>query len=495
MLNDMTDIPVREVGNPLRRRRRGSSGLLLVAADSFSARRIMISLFVVLVMLGIVAGCAAPAAPAPVAGPLAGDWHGSIEVPDQPLDIGVHLTGEESLAGTIDVPAMGVIAAPLAEVQRDGDRVGFTIPDVPGAPAFSGTLRIDALVGDFTQAGQSFPVTLTRGALAGAARPQEPHPPFPYRTEDVTYHDGEVQLAGTLTLPAGPGPFTAVLLVSGSGPQDRDEALLGHKPFLVLSDTLTQAGYAVLRVDDRGVGGSTGDLNGSDYEDLTGDITAGVDFLRARPDITRVGLLGHSEGGYLAPLAAQRDGDVAFVVLMAGPAVPGDQVLEAQNRLMLAAAGQTPAQIEARIATIREGVGLLRAEDYAGAATLVRTALTSQGVPADQVDGQVTELTSRYFRSFAVYDPAAALAALTVPVLAVYGGRDVQVPAEQSVPAMQALLGRNPDVTVRTFPDLNHLMQPAATGQLAEYATIATTLAPEFLDLVTGWMHERFPAT
>jgi hypothetical protein len=300
MLNDMTDIPVREVGNPLRRRRRGSSGLLLVAADSFSARRIMISLFVVLVMLGIVAGCAAPAAPAPVAGPLAGDWHGSIEVPDQPLDIGVHLTGEESLAGTIDVPAMGVIAAPLAEVQRDGDRVGFTIPDVPGAPAFSGTLRIDALVGDFTQAGQSFPVTLTRGALAGAARPQEPHPPFPYRTEDVTYHDGEVQLAGTLTLPAGPGPFTAVLLVSGSGPQDRDEALLGHKPFLVLSDTLTQAGYAVLRVDDRGVGGSTGDLNGSDYEDLTGDITAGVDFLRARPDITRVGLLGHSEGGYLA---------------------------------------------------------------------------------------------------------------------------------------------------------------------------------------------------
>ena len=165
---------------------------------------------------------------------------------------------------------MGVIAAPLAEVQRDGDRVGFTIPDVPGAPAFSGTLRIDALVGDFTQAGQSFPVTLTRGALAGAARPQEPHPPFPYRTEDVTYHDGEVQLAGTLTLPAGPGPFTAVLLVSGSGPQDRDEALLGHKPFLVLSDTLTRAGYAVLRVDDRGVGGSTGDLNGSDYEDLTG---------------------------------------------------------------------------------------------------------------------------------------------------------------------------------------------------------------------------------
>ena len=166
-----------------------------------------------------------------------------------------------------------------------------------------------------------------------------------------------MQLAGTLTLPAGPGPFTAVLLVSGSGPQDRDEALLGHKPFLVLADTLTRAGYAVLRVDDRGVGGSTGDLNGSDYDVLTGDITAGVDFLRARPDITRVGLLGHSEGGYLAPLAAQRDGDVAFVVLMAGPTVPGDQVLEAQNRLMLAAAGQTPAQIEAQIATIRQGSG------------------------------------------------------------------------------------------------------------------------------------------
>jgi hypothetical protein len=205
--------------------------LVLVGADIFSGRRIMVPLFVVLVMLGIVAGCAAPAAPAPVADPLAGDWHGSIEVPDQPLDIGVHLTEGESLAGTIDVPAMGVIAAPLAEVQWDGGRVSFTIPGVPGAPAFSGTLRVDALVGDFTQAGQSYPVTLTRGASPTAARPQEPHPPFPYRTQDVTYRSGAVQLAGTLTLPGGPGPFTAVLLVSGSGPQDRDEALLGISHF------------------------------------------------------------------------------------------------------------------------------------------------------------------------------------------------------------------------------------------------------------------------
>jgi fermentation-respiration switch protein FrsA (DUF1100 family) len=192
-------------------------------------------------------------------------------------------------------------------------------------------------------------------------------------------------------------------------------------------------------------------------------------------------------------LAAQRSGDVAFVMLMAGPAVPGGQVLEAQNRLILAAAGQAPEQIEAQIEAIRQEVGLLRAEDYAGAATLVRTELTNQGVPADQVEGQVAELTSRYFRAFAVYDPAAALTALEVPVLAVYGGRDVQVPAEQSVPALQTLLGSNPDVTIRTFPGLNHLMQPAATGQLAEYATIATTLAPEFLDLVTGWLRQRFP--
>jgi uncharacterized protein len=336
-------------------------------------------------------------------------------------------------------------------------------------------------------------VTSTQGALPGASRPQEPRPPFPYRSEDITYRSSDVVLAGTVTTPEGPGPFTAVLLVSGSGAQDRDEALFGHRPFLVLADALTRAGYAVLRVDDRGVGGSTGALRDSDFDDLTRDIAVGVGFLRSRPDIIRVGLLGHSEGGYLASKAAEGDSDVAFVVLMAGPAVPGDQLLEAQNRLILAAAGQTPEQIEPQIASIQEMVARLRVADFAGAAALVRNMFARQGLPKEQVDVQVMELTSRYFRAFVVYDPAPALTALSVPVLAVYGGKDGLVAADQSVPALQAMLAEHQDSTVRILPELNHLMQPATTGQLTEYATIEITLAPDFLDLVIGWLRQRFP--
>lgn len=262
------------------------------------------------------------------------------------------------------------------------------------------------------------------------ARPQEPKPPYPYRAEDVTYPSAKITLAGTLTLPDGPGPFPAVLMITGSGQQDRDETTAGHKPFLVLADALTRAGIAVLRVDDRGVGGSGGDLAESDtaassdtasaYDGLAADALAGVVYLtgRAEVDPRKVGLFGHSEGGCLAPLVAQRAGGaVAFVAMMAGPAVPG---------------------------------------------------------------------------ALAAYDPAPALSALAVPVLAFYGDKDLQVPPSQNEPAMRRLLAGKPDVTIRTFAGLNHLMQPATTGAPDEYGAIETTIAPEVLDLVTDWMKGRF---
>jgi uncharacterized protein len=343
---------------------------------------------------------------------------------------------------------------------------------------------VDVLAGDWH----------SRIKVPGPQRPQEPRPPFPYRSENVAYRNGEVDLAGTLTLPQGPGPFTALLLVTGSGPQDRDETVAGHKPFLVLADALTRAGYAVLRMDDRGVGGSSGDLAGTDYDKLAGDIVAGVGYLRSRPDVVRVGLLGHSEGGYLVPLAAQRSADVAFVVSMAGPAVPGDQVLELQERLLLGAAGLPPDQVEAQVAAVRELVGLVRAEDYTGARAPARRVLVGEGVPPDQIDARLTYLTSRYFRALAVHDPAHSLDALAVPVLAFYGGKDLQVPADQSVPVLRARLADNPDVTIKTFPGLNHLMQPATSGAPTEYATIETTLAPEVLDLIIRWLKQRYPA-
>jgi uncharacterized protein len=257
------------------------------------------------------------------------------------------------------------------------------------------------------------------------------------RSDAVLVRSGDDVLSGTLTRPPGPGPFPAVVLISGSGAQDRDAAVDGYRPFRVLADALTAAGFAVLRTDDRGVGGSGGSYDGSSYDDLASDVLAEVAYLADRPDIdpARIGLLGHSEGGYLAPLAVSRSQDmVAFVVLLSAPAVSGADLV------------------------------------------------ADRGLPVDRHDA------GPRLRSFLDYDPRPALAALPVPVLAVYGDRDVQVPPEQSVPVLTALLAGKPDTTVDVLPGLDHSLRSADGYDDAPDAAIA----PRALDLVTGWMEERF---
>lgn len=297
-----------------------------------------------------------------------------------------------------------------------------------------------------------------------------------------------------------------MLLITGSGAQDRDETVAEHKPFLVLADRLTRPGYAVLRVDDRGVGGSTGDLAQATYDDLAADVLAGVAFLKERRDIDpgRIGLFGHSEGGYLAPLAASRSEDVAFVILMAGPAVPGSEALLLQNRLIYEGAGAPKETVDAQLAYLRRLIELLKKRDYEEAGGLIRERIEGDfaAVPEAQrpsateqealVEAQVASTATPNFRSFVLYDPRPALEGLSIPVLAFYGGKDIQVVATQSVPALRTALADNPDATVRVFENLNHLMQPAETGLLSEYAQIETTIAPRVLDLVVRWLEERF---
>ena len=456
-------------------------------------RRTIFGLIAVLFL----AACSAPAADSPP--DINGDWHGSIQTPGAPLQIGVSLSGE---GGTFDLPAQGLRELALHDVRLDGQAVTFRLPDVPGGATFDGKLSdAGAITGSYSQGAQTVPFSLMRGALPTAGRPQEPRPPFPYRSEEVTYPSGDLTMAGTLTLPSAGGPFAAVLMITGSGAQDRDETIAGHKPFLLLADTLTRAGYAVLRVDDRGVGGSTGDLQQASYDDLSGDLLAGLAFLRSRPEVdpARIGLFGHSEGGYLAPLVAQRpDAGVAFVMLMAAPAVSGEEVLVLQNRLLFQQAGAPPEQVQLQIDYVRKLSGMLRAGDYEGARQLARARVAEQtaALPEDQrptpeqADAQLPATPA--YRAVLTYDPAPALRALRVPVLAFYGGKDLQVPPTQSEPAMRTLLAAGPDTTIRTFPALNHLMQPAVTGAITEYPTIETTVSPEVLDLVSGWMRERF---
>lgn len=426
----------------------------------------------------------------PIPAELAGDWRGDVQIPGSPLPFGIHLAADGT--GTIDIPVQTIIGHPLTGISAEGDSIRFTIDGIPGDPTFAGTRSGESINGTFTQFGQSFPFSLERGTVEALARPQEPKAPFPYRVEEVGYEGAGATLAGTLTLPEGPGPFPAVILITGSGAQDRDETIAGHKPFLLLADTLTRAGYAVLRTDDRGVGGSSGDLTSASYDQLADDVRAGIARLRTRPEIdpNRIGLLGHSEGGLIAPLVAQRGpGEVAFVVLMAGPAVQGLDVLLLQNELLLKVSGASEEQIRTQVDNVRRVGELLRAGDLAGAEQLTRQQGQQEGASAEQIDAAVAQLAS--LRFFLAYDPVPALQALQVPVYAFFGSKDLQVPPSQSEGPMRAALAGNPDATVQVFDGLNHLMQPAQTGSPAEYATIETTIDPVVLTAVTDWLKAR----
>lgn len=445
--------------------------------------------------------------------PAAGHWEGAIQVPGHDLLVKIDLAAADgSWKGTIDIPEQGAKAMPLEKITVEGDHVGFAMAGVPGTPTFDGKLESGKIAGTFTQGGASIPFRLGREAAQAARRPQDPVPPFPYQEEEVAYQNGDIHLAGTLTLPPGAGPFPAVVLITGSGAQNRNEELLGHRPFLVLADHLSRHGIAVLRVDDRGVGGSTGSVSGSTSSDFTGDVLAGVAFLKhdanhAHIAADRIGLIGHSEGGLIAPLAASRSKDVAFIVMLAGPGVPGSEILPAQVEAIDTASGQPAAKARQDADLTRAALDLVRSEKNDA---VLRTKLKklfeehSDAIDAADlkaaggldafVDQQVKSFGSPWFRYFLDYDPRPALRQVKVPVLALNGELDRQVLPDQNLPAVEQALqeGKNPDVTVRRMPGLNHLFQTTTTGSPTEYATNQETLSPAVLDLVTSWILERF---
>ncbi|MEO6081368.1 MAG: alpha/beta fold hydrolase [Steroidobacteraceae bacterium] len=328
---------------------------------------------------------------------------------------------------------------------------------------------------------------------SGASRPQTPLPPFPYTSEEVSYSNPDrvgVKLAGTLTLPQGSGPYPVVLLISGSGAQDRDESLLDHKPFLVLADYLTRRGIAVLRVDDRGVGGSTGASAGDTTADFASDVVAGIAWLASRKEIDRerIGLLGHSEGGTIAPMVASKDSRVMFVVLVAAPAMNGADIIVEQVRALNLAAGRPTFAANASASTQRRIVdAVLSGGDEAGARTAVTTLMANLGAPPlDEIT--MRQLTSAWYRYFLAYDPAPSLRALRIPVLAINGDRDVQVPTSRNEPAMRSALEKNARAEVVVLSGLNHLLQTADTGAVTEYQQIEETIAPQALKAIGDWV-------
>jgi pimeloyl-ACP methyl ester carboxylesterase len=469
----------------------------------------MRSLIIAFILI-ISATTAAFSADTPAAS-FAGDWSGALEV-GQKLRLVIHLVNTAGAwSGTMDSPDQGANGIPFSAVTVDGTKLHIEVKSIGGG--YDGTLGADGktITGTWTQSGMNLPLNLGRGTdtVPGPNRPQEPKPPFPYRSDDVTLPGpGGITLAGTFTAPNGNGPFPTVLLITGSGPQDRNEALMGHKPFLVLSDYLTRQGIAVLRLDDRGVGKSTGRFATATTEDFAQDALAAVAYLKTRKEVDakKIGLVGHSEGGVIAPIVASRSKDVAYIVMMAGVGVSPQDLLVKQASDIMRASGlpetaiqyNTAAQRRAfQIATSAADSTLMRQQLDAVADSLIAqlTALdpSRTEMVTQQVRGGMALTMTPWYRYFLTLKPAETLRKVKQPVLAINGSLDLQVSAKDNLPVIEKALkdGGNKDVTATELPGLNHLFQTAKTGSPVEYAQIEETMSPVALKTIGDWIVAR----
>ncbi|MEG0849226.1 MAG: alpha/beta hydrolase, partial [Flavobacterium sp.] len=364
--------------------------------------------------------------------------------------------------------------------------------------SYEGTLNKDNIVvGKFTQGGQSLELDLSKETIQKQvyARPQEPQKPYPYYTEEVKFENktDNVVLAGTLSLPKKEGNFPAVILITGSGRQNRDEELLGHKPFLVLADYLTKKGIAVLRFDDRGAGESTGDFSKASTIDFSKDVQAGVDYLKTRKEIDKkkIGLIGHSEGGLIAPIIAGNSKDIDFIVLLAGPGLRGDVLLLLQTELIERQSGVSNEEIKKRQEILKGAYDLVVAssandENFKNS---VSTYFNSK-FDENQAKAATNQITSNWWYTFIKMDPVVALAKVKCPVLALNGSKDLQVPAEVNLQVIEKTLAKagNKKVTAKILPNLNHLFQECKTGSPDEYEKIEQTFSPIALEEISSWV-------
>ncbi|HEY5801234.1 MAG TPA: alpha/beta fold hydrolase [Burkholderiaceae bacterium] len=445
--------------------------------------------------------CAMSAA---VAAPVTGDWFGVLDLGVAKLRLAVHVQdgGNGGYKATMDSLDQGAKGIAVDSFTLAAGVVTFKMAALNAQ--YEGKIAADGkqIAGTFTQHGQAKPLLLSRdsGVLAVAApkRPQTPQRPFPYREEDVAYANpaaGGIVLAGTLSLPQGAGPFPAVLLVAGSGPHARDGEILHHKIMLLWSDYLTRRGFAVLRTDKRGIAKSQGSYREATTADFASDASAAVAYLRTRPDIDagKIGVLGHSEGGSIAPIVAGNDARLAFAVLLAAPAESGRKILMDQSRLIALANGAKPDNV-ARDQAKREKIlaAVVAESDVPKLETALRQIeADASGRKLEEIkDAEIKPHTTPWMRAFAAYDPAPALRKVHCPVLAINGALDLQVPVG-NLKVIESALADNKRSKIVALPDLNHLLQTSKTGSPAEYGAIEETVAPQVLALVAGWMREQ----
>lgn len=439
---------------------------------------------------------------------IAGQWNGVLKVQGIQLRLVFHVTAANGgFSATMDSPDQGASGIPVSATTFVNSHLKMVIS--AAGIEYNGDLKGDSVTGIFRQSGMEFPLVLSRKQNEKQVfkRPQEPAKPYPYVAEEVIFRNEKagVTLAGTLTLPRKEGNFPAVILITGSGPQNRDEELMGHKPFLVISDWLTRNGIAVLRYDDRGVGQSTGDFKSATTADFTSDAESAVAYLETRKEINKqkIGLMGHSEGGIIAPMVAVKLKTLSFIVLLAGTGVRGDQLLLMQQAAIGKVAGKSEADIQKNREVNRKAFDLVLKSSSPEALQPELTKFLTEELKSNPVAEkpqgmtdetfvalQVKQIVSPWMFYFIRHDPAPVLEKVKCAVLAVNGEKDVQVPYKENLGAIEKALkkGGNKQVTFRSFPGLNHLFQECRTGSPAEYAAIEQTFSPVALEEITKWI-------
>jgi uncharacterized protein len=439
---------------------------------------------------------------------ISGKWYGLLKLPGTDLTVVVNISKTEAGAytATMDSPDQGAFGIPVNSVKYENKQLELKIEALKAA--YKAELVDMILKGTFTQMGQDFNLNLSQEEIKKpkALRPQEPQKPYPYYDEEVTFTNNKagIKLAGTLTLPEKKGKFPAVVLITGSGPQNRDEEVFGHKPFLVLADHLTRNGIAVLRFDDRGVNASEGDHNLATSADFATDVESAVTYLKTRAEINhqKIGLMGHSEGGLIAPMVAANNKNIAFIVLLAGPGMSGLELLPLQARLIAQASGETDENIEKALRINSRVLKMVsQSTDWDKLKSELHEFFTNTpehefpgGKPnSELITLQINQIATPWMRFFFNHDPVSSLEKVKCPVLAVNGEKDLQVPPKENLSAIEAALkrGGNKNVSIEEFPGLNHLFQECETGSPMEYGNIEQTFAPEALGKISNWIVEQ----
>lgn len=442
---------------------------------------------------------------------LSGVWSGKLELPNTiklTVVFNISMNSDGTFTSTLDSPDQGAKGIPTESTTVIGDSINISIPAIRGAYKGKIFFEDNKIEGKWYQGGMSLDLIVNKvDKVEEVKRPQEPKEPFPYNAEEVLFDNEKdnVTLAGTLTYPKEGNNFPAVVLITGSGGQNRNEELLGHKPFLVIADYLTRNGIAVLRFDDRGIAESTGNHESATSEDFAKDVLAAVEFLKERKEVdkSKIGLIGHSEGGLIAPIAAVKSNDVAFIILMAGPGIPGDSIIILQSELIERAEGSPEDEIQKSLAVQRKIYSAIKKIDDEKTLTeslnkifidelekMTEEEKSKLGDPEVYKNMQMKILTSAWFKNFVKYNPIPTLEKVKCPVLAINGENDLQVPPKENLSAIETALKKagNKNFETKLLPGLNHLFQTSSTGKVSEYGQIEETFSPMALETMLHWI-------